>query len=55
MITGTRYRVTAASPPADLRKSSPGVTAVTGCGLLTCAVTGNAPRPPRAVEVLSWA
>ncbi|MBV9444721.1 MAG: hypothetical protein JO345_02315 [Streptosporangiaceae bacterium] len=55
MIPRTRYRVTAALPPADLHKHSLDVTAVTAGTPLTCPVTGNAACPPRAVEVLSWA
>jgi hypothetical protein len=55
MITGPRYRVTTTLPPAGLRKHSTGVTGVTAGTALTCPVTGNAARPARVVEVLSWA
>ena len=55
MTAGSRYRVTAALPAADLRQHSSGVTAVTGSGPLACPVTGNATRPARDAEVPPWA
>ena len=55
MTAGSRYRVTAALPAADLRQHSSGVTGVTGRGPLTCTVTGNAARPARDAEVPPWA
>jgi hypothetical protein len=55
MTAPARYRVTTAFPWADLRGHASAVTAVTGGGPLTCAATGNAPRPAATREVTPWA